>query len=115
MSASPTPASAPAAAAAKPAYSPGLEGIIAGESAICSLDNEAGLSYRGYGIYDLASHSPFPEIVYLLFNGELPTKQQLEQITKQLSDERNLPTALSRCCGCCRKKRTRWTRCVPAC
>jgi len=39
-------------------YSPGLEGVIAGESALCLVDEgEAGLLYRGYGIADLADHS----------------------------------------------------------
>lgn len=75
----------------KPAYSPGLEGVIAGESAICSLDSEAGLSYRGYGIYDLANNATFPEIVYLLIHGELPNASQLESIRKQMSAEINVP------------------------
>src|SRR5215208_1480680 len=88
MAASSTAASAPAG---KPAYSPGLEGVIAGESAICSLDSEAGLRYRGYDIYDLATQATFPEIVYLLIHGELPTKQQLEALQKQIAPERALP------------------------
>ncbi|MBC8108378.1 MAG: citrate synthase [Anaerolineae bacterium] len=82
------PSTAPAE---KPAYSPGLEGVIAGESAICSLDSEAGLRYRGYDIYDLATQATFPEIVYLLIHGELPNKQQLEAFQKQIVPERALP------------------------
>ncbi len=78
----------------KPAYSPGLEGVIAGESAICSLDGDVGLNYRGYGIYDLASHATFAEIIYLLFNGELPTASQLDDLNKKLIAEQNLPNQI---------------------
>src|SRR5690348_3468316 len=81
----------PAASTAKPAYSPGLEGVIAGESAICSLDSEAGLRYRGYDIYDLATQATFPEIVYLLIHGELPNNQQLETLRRQVAKDRPLP------------------------
>src|SRR5215212_1754902 len=82
--------------AEKPAYSPGLEGVIAGESAICSLDSEAGLRYRGYDIYDLATQATFPEIVYLLIHGELPTKQQLDALQKTIATERVLPEPVSK-------------------
>src|SRR5688572_10137463 len=92
MAASSTASASPAG---KPAYSPGLEGVIAGESAICSLDSEAGLRYRGYDIYDLATQATFPEIVYLLIHGELPNKQQLEQFQKQVVPERPLPEPVS--------------------
>jgi len=83
----------PAAASStpKPAYSPGLEGVIAGESAICAIDSEAGLRYRGYDIYDLATQATFPEIVYLLIHGELPNKQQLADLQQQIGKERTLP------------------------
>jgi len=86
------PASAPSSAPAKPNYSPGLEGIIAGESSICSIDSEAGLRYRGFDIYDLASNATFPEIIHLLIHKELPNAQQLEAIRKQLSAERDVPS-----------------------
>ena len=56
-----------------PEYSPGLEGVIAGESAICQVDEgEAGLRYRGYTIGDLAGRSSFEEVAYLLLFGHLP-------------------------------------------
>ena len=39
-------------------YSPGLEGVFAGESALCQVDEgESGLRYRGYAIEDLANHA----------------------------------------------------------
>src|SRR5689334_17585874 len=48
-------------------------------SAITFIDGDAGiLRYRGYPIEQLAGHSSFIEVCYLLFYGELPTKEQLE-------------------------------------
>jgi 2-methylcitrate synthase/citrate synthase II len=62
-----------------PSYSPGLEGVIAGESAICLVDEgEAGLRYRGYAVEDLAERSSFEEVAYLLLYGHLPNSQELE-------------------------------------
>src|SRR5690348_2616472 len=58
-----------------PAYSPGLEGVVAGETAICTV--EGGLSYRGYAVGDLAEHCSFDEVAHLLLFGELPTAAQL--------------------------------------
>ena len=53
----------------------GLEGIVATTSSICWIDGDAGvLSYRGIDIHELASHSTFEEITYLLWNGALPKK-----------------------------------------
>ena len=45
-------------------YSKGLEGIIAGETAVCSIE-QGGLWYRGYEIHDLAKHATFEEVAYL--------------------------------------------------
>ena len=57
----------------------GLEGVIAGESEICYIDGYAGvLSYRGYNIHTLAEHATFEEVVYLLWNGRLPTRGELD-------------------------------------
>src|SRR5438445_10967837 len=61
-----------------PVYSPGLEGVIAGESALCEVDEgAAGLRYRGYAIGDLAEHATFEEVAYLLLFGKLPTRKEL--------------------------------------
>ena len=75
----------------RPAYSPGLEGVIAGESAICWVDPNAGLLYRGYDIHDLATHGSFEEVVWLLLYGELPSTQELTTITGELAQARRLP------------------------
>jgi citrate synthase len=74
-----------------PNYSPGLEGVIAGVSAICNVDPDAGLFYRGYDVHDLAHHSNFEETAYLVLNGKLPSKIQLEDFTRQLVMQRDLP------------------------
>jgi 2-methylcitrate synthase len=76
---------------AKPAYSPGLEGVIAGESAICQVNPDAGLFYRGYDVHDLARHCTFEQVAYLLLMGELPTAPQLGQFEKELDANRKLP------------------------
>src|SRR5213593_4012894 len=73
-------------------YSPGLEGVIAGESALCEVDEgAAGLRYRGYAIGDLAEHATFEEVAYLLLFGKLPTRKELDDFTAQLQTQWPLP------------------------
>jgi 2-methylcitrate synthase/citrate synthase II len=79
---------------AKPAYSPGLAGVIAGETAICWVDPNAGLMYRGYDIHEMAEKASFEEVAYLLLNGELPSVEQLGKFTRQIASERKLPSAV---------------------
>lgn len=84
---------AAASTGAKKDASEGLRGIIAGDSAISLVDGANGrLLYRGYNIADLAEHSTFEETTYLLLNGELPQKAQLEAFSARLSAERELPS-----------------------
>ena len=75
----------------KPEYSPGLAGVIAGETAICWVDPNAGLMYRGYDIHEMAQKASFEEVAYLLLNGELPNGKQLVEFTQQIAAERPLP------------------------
>lgn len=63
-------------------YRPGLEGIIAGETAVSTI--AGGLSYRGYGIEDLAAHARFDEVAYLLLHGELPKVDELSAFRHRL-------------------------------
>jgi citrate synthase len=77
-----------------PAYSPGLAGVVAGETKICWVDPNAGLMYRGYDIHEMASEASFEEVAYLLINGELPNPKQLAQFTRQIATERSLPSAV---------------------
>src|SRR5436190_18365073 len=79
-------------AQSKPQYSPGLEGVIAGESSICAVDPNVGLLYRGYDIEQLAAHASFEEVFWLLLKGELPSMKELGGFAKDLSTERGLPT-----------------------
>ena len=75
----------------KPEYSPGLAGVIAGETAICWVDPNAGLMYRGYDIHEMAEKASFEEVAYLLLNGELPNFEQLGNFGRAIATERTLP------------------------
>src|SRR5256712_6301959 len=79
------------AAEGKPEYSPGLAGVIAGETAICWVDPNAGLMYRGYDIHQMAEKASFEEVAYLLLNGELPNGKQLVDFRQQIAAQRALP------------------------
>src|SRR5213596_2361459 len=79
----------------KPQYSPGLAGVIAGETAICWVDPAAGLMYRGYDIHQMAEKAAFEEIAYLLLNGELPNAKQLKDFTQQIASQRELPAPVT--------------------
>ncbi|HWP40326.1 MAG TPA: citrate/2-methylcitrate synthase, partial [Tepidisphaeraceae bacterium] len=85
-----TPAASPSAASAA-GYSPGLEGVIAGESAICQVDPDAGLLYRGYPIESFASKVSFEQVAYLLLFGEFPDGGQLATFRAQLAAAASLP------------------------
>jgi citrate synthase len=61
-------------------YDPGFTSTASTESTITFIDGDKGvLQYRGYPIADLAEHSSFLETCYLLLNGELPNKGQMEK------------------------------------
>ena len=63
----------------------GLEGVIAGNTAISTVGKEGkGLTYRGYSIYDLAEHSTFEEVAYLLVYDRLPSQDELDQYKRNL-------------------------------
>ena len=66
----------------------GLEGVLVAESALSNIDGDAGkLVYRGYDIEDLAREASFEEVLFLLWNGELPDSDQLEEFTSALTEE----------------------------
>jgi citrate synthase len=70
----------------------GLEGVVATSSEICYIDGDKGiLSYRGYSIDTLAENATFEEVIYLLWNGRLPKKDELESLKRSLTAERDLP------------------------
>jgi 2-methylcitrate synthase len=73
----------------------GLADIIAGESAIATVGKEgAGLTYRGYDIYDLADNACFEEVAYLLLYGKLPNRVELDAYVSLLKTLRGLPATL---------------------
>ncbi len=60
----------------------GLRGVVAAQSAIGDVNGEQGiLIYQGYDIHDLAEHSTFEEVVFLLWNGRLPSQIELEELS----------------------------------
>jgi 2-methylcitrate synthase len=67
----------------------GLRGYKVSDSAICSITD--GLRYRGYNIEDLANHSTFEETSYLIINGTLPTRKELENWSQKLIKYRKIP------------------------
>src|SRR5215470_4402523 len=73
-------------------YSPGLEGVIAGETAISTVTG--GLRYRGYPVTELAQLTTFDEVAYLLLYGELPKKQELANFQKRVAAARQIPGCL---------------------
>src|SRR5689334_4223214 len=78
--------------AAAPAFSKGLVGVVAAQTALSSVDGANGiLTYRGLNIAELAAHSTYEEVVYLLFHGDLPTQAQLTAFSQDLAANRPLP------------------------
>lgn len=73
----------------------GLAGVTAGETYICTVGKEgAGLTYRGYDIYDLVNNASFEEVAYLLLHGELPAQAALDAYVAKIKANRGLPEAL---------------------
>jgi len=72
----------------------GLEGIIVGDTSICTVGKGVGLNYRGYPIDQLAQQASFEEVAYLLLYGKLPTVVELRAYQEKLFKKRALPQAL---------------------
>jgi len=68
----------------------GLAGVIATQSSISSIIDDQ-LTYVGYRIDDLAEHSTFEEVIYLLWNMKLPTRAELDTFKKELTGSMELP------------------------
>jgi citrate synthase len=76
-------------------FKAGMEGVIALQSSICTIDGVKGdLVYRGYNIHELAQHSNFEETVFLLWNDRLPNKTELADLTEALDKNADLPEAI---------------------
>ena len=73
-------------------FKEGLEDVVAADSAICYIDGDRGiLSYRGIDIHDLADNSTFEEVCFLLWEGRLPRREELETLSRSLGADRKLP------------------------
>ena len=73
----------------------GLEGITAANSGICYIDGDQGvLAYRGIDIHELADHSTFEEVCYLLWFGRLPNRAELQEVKLNLARERKLDASV---------------------
>jgi len=73
----------------------GLAGVTAGQTYICTVGQEgAGLTYRGYDIYDLVDNASFEEVAYLLLHGKLPNRIELSGYIEKIKALRGLPEAL---------------------
>ena len=74
------------------AVATGLRGVVAAASSIGDVNGEKGeLIYQGLNIHDLATKSTFEEVVFLLWNGRLPRRSELDELKKNLAASYELP------------------------
>lgn len=70
----------------------GLDDVVIDESRLSLVNGTEGkLVYAGYKIEDLAAYAKYEEIVYLLWEGRLPTQAEYETLRQQIADEADLP------------------------
>src|SRR5450432_1408636 len=87
--------SEPAQILPKPKKSVALSGVVAGNTALCTVGRSGNdLHYRGYDILDFAGTCEFEEIAYLLVHGKLPTQAQLSAYKAKLKSLRGIPTSV---------------------
>jgi citrate synthase len=73
----------------------GLEDVLIDTTQICFIDGDKGeLIYRGYDIKELAAKATFEEVIYLLWNSDLPSKAQLEEFNAHLRPNFALPNEI---------------------
>ncbi len=78
-------------------YDPGFKSTASCHSAITFIDGEKGkLLHRGYSIEDLAKYSDYPEVCFLLLNGELPNKDQKKKFNDILTHHTMLHEQIQR-------------------
>jgi citrate synthase len=76
-------------------YSPGLDGVVAGVTAISEVDPaKQKLAYRGYEIEDLTLSTSFEEVAYLLLEGDLPNSRRLAEFSADIASERHIPNEI---------------------
>ena len=80
------------AAGPKPKKSVALSGVIAGNTALCTVGRSGNdLHYRGYDILEIATACEFEEIAHLLIHGKLPNRAELAAYKGKLKSLRGLP------------------------
>jgi len=73
-------------------FKPGLEGVVAVQTALSKVDGEAGrLLFRGYQADELARQHQFEEAVHLLWYGTMPTDAERTKLTEKLKENREVP------------------------
>jgi len=78
------------------AVSTGLRGVVAASSSIGDVNGEKGeLIYQGVNIHDLATKSTFEEVVFLLWNGRLPKRAELDELRENLAASYQLPADMA--------------------
>ena len=88
---------APAVAGSKPKKSVALSGVLAGNTALCTVGRTGNdLHYRGYDILDIADTCEFEEIAYLLVHEKLPTATELRDYKTKLAGLRGIPDPVRR-------------------
>ena len=91
----PQQATPPRRAAPPPKKSVALSGVVAGNTALCSVGRTGNdLNYRGYDILEIAEACEFEEIAYLLIHGKLPTRAELAGYKAKLLSLRGLPATV---------------------
>jgi 2-methylcitrate synthase len=85
----------PATTGPKPKKSVALSGVVAGNTALCTVGRSGNdLHYRGYDILEIAATCEFEEIAHLLIHGKLPTRAELTSYKSKLKALRGLPAAV---------------------
>ena len=70
----------------------GLDGVVAVQTTLSSIDGQRGiLTYRGINIHELAEKARYEEVVYLLWYGKLPNRQELADLEARLAANRPIP------------------------
>ena len=73
----------------------GLRGVAAATSSISDVNGEKGeLIYQGFNIHDLAKHSTFEEVIFLLWNKRLPNASELSELEQSLRASYGLPAEI---------------------
>jgi citrate synthase len=74
---------------------PGLRGVVVAKSKMSTVDGERGIfSLCGYDIQELAGKISYEEATYLLWNGDLPNRHQLDEFSQELWRHRELPAGM---------------------